>query len=301
VAELGIMIEGQEGLNWERWRHICADAEDLGFASLRRSDHLVSLMGDPARDCLDCWTSLALAAEWTSSIEFGPMVTPVTWVYPQVLARQAAAVDLLAGGRLLLGVGTGWNANEHEYFGIPFPEPIGARFRTLEAALETIGETWARSRPKPPRGGRVPILIGGKGTGKTPALAARYATEWNIAAADAETFAEASRAVDARCRDAGRDPREVKRSVMGTVCTGRTRDEARGRAEQLKAVLPRLRDHSPDEVLDAVTFGGAVDEVVARMRAFADQGCELFMLQHFLMDDREHLRVLAEEVAPAIA
>src|SRR5919109_4825038 len=99
MAKLGIMIEGQEGLSWDRWRNLCHDVEALGFASLRRSDHLVSLMGDASRDCLDCWTSLALAAEWTSRIEFGPMMTPVTWIYPPVLARQAAAVDILSGGR----------------------------------------------------------------------------------------------------------------------------------------------------------------------------------------------------------
>ena len=301
MADLGIMIEGQEGLTWERWRSICRDAEDLGFASLRRSDHLVSLMNDPARDCIDCWSSLALAAEWTTRIEFGPMVTPITWVHPVVLARQAAAVDLLSGGRLLLGVGAGWNVNEHQYFGVDFPEPIGRRFRMLEAALEQIRETWRKSNPKPVREGRVPILIGGKGTGKTPALAARYAGEWNIAAADVEMFRVASTALDERCRERGRDPREVRRSVMGTICTGRTREEARGRAEQLRRVLPRFAGSSPDEVLAQVTFGGTAEEVVEKMRAFAEAGTERFMLQHFLMDDRDHLRVLAELVGPAVA
>ena len=300
MAELGIMIEGQEGLTWDRWRAICRDADELGFAALRRSDHLVSLMGDPSRDCVDCWTSLALAAEWTSRVEIGPMVTPVTWTVPQVLARQAAAVDRLSDGRLILGLGTGWNLNEHQYFGVEFPEPIGRRFRMLEAAIETIGETWAKSNPKPLRGGRVPLLVGGKGARRTPALAAHHAVEWNIAAPDVETFAEVSRAVTESCREIGREPGEVKRSVMGTICTGRTRAEARERAEALKAVLPRLREMPADEVLDAVTFGGTSDEVASKMRKFVEAGTQLFMLQHFLMDDRDHLRVLAEEVAPAI-
>lgn len=301
MADLGIMIEGQEGLNWERWRAICRDVEELGFASLRRSDHLVSLMNDPGRDCLDCWTSLALAAEWTTRIEFGPMVTPVTWIQPVVLARQAAAVDLLSGGRLLLGLGTGWNLNEHEYFGVPFPEPIGKRFRMLEAALEAIPEAWRKSNPKPVRDGRVPILIGGKGTGRTPALAARYATEWNIAAGDVDIFRVASAAVDERCRERGRDPGEVRRSVMGTICTGRSRAEARERAAELRQVLPRFRDTEPDQVLDQVTFGGSAEEVVEKMLAFTGAGTQRFMLQHFLMDDREHLRVVAEAIAPALA
>src|SRR6266849_9678573 len=116
MTQVGIMIEGQEGLNWERWRRICTDTERLGFASMRRSDHLISLMGDPTRDCIECWTSLALAAEWTQRIEIGPMVSPITFRYPGVIAKQAAAVDALSGGRLLFGVGAGWNENEHHVF-----------------------------------------------------------------------------------------------------------------------------------------------------------------------------------------
>jgi alkanesulfonate monooxygenase SsuD/methylene tetrahydromethanopterin reductase-like flavin-dependent oxidoreductase (luciferase family) len=300
VADLGIMIEGQEGLNWDRWRLICQDAEDLGFASLRRSDHLVSLQNDPTRDCIDCWTSLALAAEWTSRIEFGSMVTPVTWIQPPVLARQAAAVDILSGGRLLLGLGTGWNANEHEYFQIPFPEPIGKRFKMLEAAIEQIQDTWVKSNPKPVRGGRVPLLIGGRGTRKTLPLAALYASEWNMFSTSPEAYREASEALDERCREVARDPADIRRSVMGTVLVGRTRDEARARAEALKQVHPRLRDATADEILAQVTFGGTVEEVVEKMRPFFEAGAQRVMFQHFLMDDRDHLRVLAEEVAPAI-
>src|ERR1700687_4005511 len=109
VTKLGIMIEGQEGLNWERWRRLCHDVEALGFESLRRSEHLISLMGHDRRDCIDCWTSLALAAEWTKKITFGPMVSPMTFHHPAILARKAAAVDVLSHGRLILGVGAGWN------------------------------------------------------------------------------------------------------------------------------------------------------------------------------------------------
>ncbi len=170
----------------------------------------------------------------------------------------------------------------------------------LEAALEQVGETWRKSNPKPVRGGRVPVLIGGKGTGRTPGLAARHAVEWNIAAPDAPTFAGACRAVDERCREIGRDPREVRRSVMGTICTGRTRAEARERAGALRPILPRLGEMPADQVLETVTFGGTVEEVAGKMRPFIEAGAELFMLQHFLMDDRDHLRALAEEVAPAI-
>src|SRR5438552_18530740 len=112
MTQIGIMIEGQEGLTWERWRRICHDADTLGFAWLRRSDHLISLAGQPDRDCVECWTSLAVAAEWTRRIEFGRMVTPMTFRPRAVLAKIVAAVDALSGGGLLLGVGAGWNETE---------------------------------------------------------------------------------------------------------------------------------------------------------------------------------------------
>src|SRR6266568_6383775 len=120
MTQIGIMIEGQEGLSWERWRRICHDTDTLGFASLRRSDHLISLMSSPDRDCIECWTSLALAAEWTKRVEFGPMVSPMTFRLPALLARIATAVDLLSHGRLILGVGAGWYEREHVEFGVPF-------------------------------------------------------------------------------------------------------------------------------------------------------------------------------------
>src|SRR2546426_11693786 len=109
MTKLGIMLEGQEGLSWERWRRICADVERLGFASLRRSDHLISLMGPGTgeRDCIECWESLALAAGWTKKIEFGPMVSPMTFRIPGVLAKIAASVEPLPGVRLILRVGAG--------------------------------------------------------------------------------------------------------------------------------------------------------------------------------------------------
>src|SRR5260370_7628215 len=95
MAKVGIMIEGQEGLNWERWRRLCQDVDALGFASLRRSEHLISLMGDDTRDCIDCWTSMALAAEWTKSIQFGPMVSPMTFHHAAILPRQAPSLTAL--------------------------------------------------------------------------------------------------------------------------------------------------------------------------------------------------------------
>lgn len=300
MAELGVMIEGQEGLTWDRWRRICADVDRLGFASLRRSDHLFSVMGVGERDCIDCWTSLALAAQWTSRVQFGPMVTPLTFKHPAVLAREAASVDVLSGGRLLLGVGTGWNQAEHDAFGLRLPETMRERFAVLESGIDRIRRTWSMSNPKPVRG-EVPLLLGGRGLKRTVPLAARFAAEWNMFAVDPSTYAAAARALDAAARDAGRQPSDIRRSVMAVACVGRTRDEVLERANALRQVLPRFADTPAAEVVDKVTFAGTPDEVAERMRPWIDAGVELFMVQHFLLDDADHLRVLAEEVAPRIA
>ncbi|HEY8642623.1 MAG TPA: LLM class flavin-dependent oxidoreductase [Candidatus Dormibacteraeota bacterium] len=301
MTAIGVMIEGQEGLTWERWRSICADAEQLGFATLRRSDHFFSVMGEHERECIDCWTSLALAAEWTSRIELGPMVTPLTFKLPALLAREAAAVDLLAGGRLILGVGAGWNVPEHEAFGIPFPS-LKERFDNLESGIDRIHLTWEMSNPKPPRDGRVPLLIGGGGEKRTLGLAARHAAEWNLNPIDLDAFRSKSAILDGYCRDLGRDPTEIRRSVMCVALVGRDRDELHQRAGALGQVIPRYREMKPDEVVAAVAergLAGTVEQVVERVRAGAAAGVQLFCCQHFLLDDRDHLRALAE-VAKAV-
>ena len=296
------MIEGQEGLSWERWRRICTDVESLGFASLRRSDHLISLMRAPERSCVECWTSLALAAEWTKRIEFGPMVSPMTFRFPSVLAKLAAAVDALSGGRLLLGVGAGWNENEHQVFDIPFLTQR-ERFDRLESGIATLRDIWEKTNPKPARN-PIPLLIGGRGMKRSIPLAAREAAEWNLSALDPEMFRERRAALDQSCRDFGRDPASIKRSVMTTYIIGRNRAELRDRAAQLGALLPRLQGLDTDEVLARTrqtAFVGTPGEIAEHMRQFANLGVDLFMLQHFLLDDGDALRLLAEEVIPAVA
>jgi len=296
------MIEGQEGLSWERWRRICTDTDTLGFASLRRSDHLISLMGRPERDGIECWTSLALAAEWTKRIEIGPMVSPMTFRFPGVLAKQAAAVDVLSGGRLLLGVGAGWNQNEHEVFHIPFLTER-ERFERLETGIATMREMWEIGRPRPVRN-PIPLLIGGKGPKRTMPLAARAAAEWNLGRLDADMFRELNDLLDGFCREAGRDPKSIKRSIMTTYLIGRDLDELLERARQLGEVVTSLHGQAPDQILQTMrsrAFVGTPEEIAAQMREHARLGVELFMLQHFLLDDSDALRLLAREVIPAVA
>jgi alkanesulfonate monooxygenase SsuD/methylene tetrahydromethanopterin reductase-like flavin-dependent oxidoreductase (luciferase family) len=302
MAKVGIMIEGQEGLNWDRWRRICHDTDTLGFDSLRRSDHLVSLMGAPERDCIECWISLALAAEWTNRIEFGPMVSPMTFRHPAVLARMAASVDVLSGGRVILGVGAGWNENEHREFGIPFLTER-QRFDLLEQGVRTMRETWSKSNPKPIRN-PMPLLMGGKGRKRTLPIVAREASEWNQSRLDTEMYKESREVLDACCRDIGRDPRSIRHSVMAGFIIGRDRSELRERASQVSQVVRDLKGMTPDEVLEdrrSAWFVGTPEEIAEKMRQVSGLGVDLFMLQHFLLDDSDALSLLAAEVLPAVA
>jgi alkanesulfonate monooxygenase SsuD/methylene tetrahydromethanopterin reductase-like flavin-dependent oxidoreductase (luciferase family) len=302
VAKIGIMIEGQEGLTWDRWRHICHDADTLGFDSLRRSDHFFSVMGEVDRDCVECWTSLALAAEWTKRIEFGPMVSPMTFRLPSMLARIATSVDLLSGGRLILGVGAGWYEREHVEFGVPFLT-LKERLDRLEEGIRTIRATWVKSNPKPPRN-TIPLLMGGLGEKRALPIVAREAAEWNMTRLDTDLYKHKRKVLEDCCRSIGRDPATIRQSVMTSYIVGRNRDELRERAAQVREIVPRFKDMSPDQVLDDVRktwFVGTPEEVAEQIRGVAALGIDLFMLQHFLLDDRDALKLLAEEVAPAIA
>jgi alkanesulfonate monooxygenase SsuD/methylene tetrahydromethanopterin reductase-like flavin-dependent oxidoreductase (luciferase family) len=304
MAKIGIMIEGQEGLSWERWRNLCRDVEALGFDSLRRSEHLISLMGDDtsSRDCIDCWTSLALAAEWTKTIQFGPMVSPMTFHHAAMLARKAAAVDVLSGGRLILGVGAGWNENEHVKFGIPFLT-TGGRMDLFEQGVARIRETWALSNPKPAQD-PMPLLMGGVGEKRALPLVAREAAEWNYTRMDHEEYKHKRDVINRACKEIGRDPASIRYSVMTTYIIGRDVDDLRQRALQLAEVVPSFKRDTADEILDAVrqrALVGTPDEIAEQVRNYAALGVDLFMLQHFLLDDRDALQLLASDVIPAVA
>ncbi len=208
----------------------------------------------------------------------------------------ARAVDELSGGRLILGVGAGWNQAEHERFGIPFPD-WKRRFDALEAGIERIRQTFG--------GRRIPLLIGGGGERRTLPLAARVASEWNLNVGDPEDFRARSALLDRHCREIGRDPAEIRRSVMRAYLIGRDREELEARVRRLAEVMPALGDLAPGDALRALRERGVLvgvpDEVVDRMRPLAEAGVDLFMLQHFLLDDVDHLELLASKVMPAVA
>ncbi len=205
MTAIGIMIEGQDGLTWTRWKRLLAAAEDFGYQCVFRSDHFTNASG-PDTDSLEMWISLAYAASHTQTIEFGPLVAPVTFRHPTMNVRYAAAIDDLSGGRLVLGLGAGWNDYEHKKFGIPFHD-FSTRFRMLEEALHLTrsllrsdeavsyaGEYYqldeAMLLPRPARENGPPILIGGNGPKKTLPLAAAFADEWNAVYLNLASYGE---------------------------------------------------------------------------------------------------------------
>ena len=227
MIEIALMIEGQDGLNWDRWRRIAQVAEDAGYVGLYRSDHFTNPQG-PYKDSLECWTSLTWLASHSSRLEFGPLVSPVSFHHPSNLVRMAAAVDDLAGGRLWLGVGAGWQEREHTNYGFTLgsvPERM-TRFReavhiishllhsdeplTFQGKYYTLQD--AVLLPRPAR--RVPIVIGGSGRHITLPLAARYADEWNIAFRTPEQFRELSSHLDSLLDGEGRPRSAVRRTLM---------------------------------------------------------------------------------------
>lgn len=303
MAKLAVMIEGQEGVDWRLWKHLVETVEGLGFDSFWRSDHLLSVMGANERQVIECWTSLPLIATWTKRMQFGPNVSPMTFRLPGVLAKQAAAVDVLSGGRLVMGVGAGWHTLEHEAFGIPFLT-LKERMDRLDAAIPLMREVWTNYAPHPVNG-TIPFLVGGGGEKRTLRAVARHAGLWSLGGKpEVDEYAHKVAVLEEHCREVGRDASEIRRGFQSIVLVGRDEGELLRRAEALRGVLPRLKDLSADDVLAAMrlrAFAGTPAEVAAQMRPYIELGADLFWVQHFLFEDDDALRLLMDEVAPLIA
>jgi alkanesulfonate monooxygenase SsuD/methylene tetrahydromethanopterin reductase-like flavin-dependent oxidoreductase (luciferase family) len=226
----------------------------------------------------------------------------MTFRPPALLARMAAAVDLLSGGRLILGVGGGWYEREHVENGIPFLT-LGGRMDLLEEGIKTIRATWQKANPKPPRG-TIPLLMGGRGEKRALPMVAREAVEWNLSHLDADEYLQKRQVLDAACNAIGRDPSSIRHSVMVNLIIGRDRVEVRERALQMRDIIPSLKGLDADEVLATVGKTGLVgttEEVAEQITKHSALGVDLFMIQHLLLDDRDALKLLATDVIPAVA
>ncbi len=299
MVEVALMIEGQDGLDWPRWQGLARTAEDSGFAALYRSDHFTNPSG-PHLAALELWTSLTWLAGHTQRIEFGPLVSPVSFRNPVVTAWTAAAVDDLSSGRLRLGLGAGWQEREHTELGFDLLE-TDRRFARYTEGIEIItrllrgegpvsfeGEFYqlrgAELMPRPRRPGGPPIVIGGNGPRRTLPLTARYADEWNGVFLPPDEFAERNRQLDRLLAEAGRPPAAVRRTLMTRVVFGRDEGE-------LAAKLGALGDDAVASLRTRGAVIGTAAELGDQLRAYAAAGAERVMLQW--VDDLDDLDGIA--------
>ncbi len=302
--DIAIMLEGQNGLNWPRFQRIARAVEDLGFAGLYRSDHFTN-NDAPDIDSLELWVSLTWLAGHTQRIEFGPMVSPVSFRNPVFTARIGKDVDDLSGGRLTLGVGAGWQAREHTNFGFDLLE-IPERFARFEEGLTVItrllradtpvtftGQYYqlqdAVLLPRPQRVGGPPVLIGGNGEQRTLPLVARYANEWNGVYLTAQRYAALSQWLDELLIVQGRQPQDVRRSLMtGLIFNPDTAPSQ-----------TQLQGMGFDSAEAARTSGlvvGGPTEVKEQLHQLAAAGVQRVMLQWMDLDNMAGLTALAQAV-----
>ncbi len=309
LADLRIFTEPQQGASYDTLLAVARRAEALGFGAFFRSDHYLK-MGDASGlpGPTDAWITLAGLARDTSTIRLGTLVSPITFRSPGLLTISVAQVDQMSGGRVELGIGAGWYADEHTAYGFDFPD-IGRRFDMLADQLAILdglwttptGETFSYTGPAhsvidspglpKPVQQPLPIIIGGGGKKRTPALAARYAAEFNASFAPLAGFVEQRQRVIDACAAIGRTL-PIRFSAALVVCVGRDEAELQRRAAAIGREVAELRENG---------VAGTVDEVAATMRTWRDAGAERLYLQVLDLDDLDHLDLIAAEVAPLLS
>lgn len=308
MIELAVMVEGQNGLNWPRWQRISSAVEDLGFAGLYRSDHYTNA-NPPDKDSLELWVSLAWLASHTQRIQFGPLVSPVSFRHPTMTARMAAAVDDLSEGRLILGMGAGWQEREHTNYGWELLD-VPARFARFQEGLEVTkhlltsdeplnfqGDYYRLNEavllPRPKRAGGPPLLIGGNGPLRTLPLAATYAQEWNGVYLSPAAFADRNRRLDELLNQQGREPTSVRRSLMTRCEVAQNDAELRERFSSSSLSLDELRQRG--------LIMGSTAQIIDQLGRLAEAGVQCVMLQWLDLDNIDDLEELSVKVLPQLA
>lgn len=303
MADINLMIEGQDGVNWPRWKRIARLVEDSGFDGLFRSDHFTNPDG-PYTDSLELWVSFTWLADNTDRINFGSLVTPLSFRDPVFTARMAKDVDNLSDGRLTLGLGTGWQEREHDAFGYDLLD-LPERFDRLEEGLEVITSLLhdddpvsfdgdyvqlndAKLLPRPDR--PTPILVGGNGRNRTMPLAAEYADEWNSVYTTVDQFADLCDHMDALLRDEGRTPDEFTKSVMTRVVFGRDETEVE------RLVEDETDAEDVDDLHDSPLIVGTEAEVADHLDRLEEAGADRIMLQWLELDDMDRLEAMADAI-----
>jgi F420-dependent oxidoreductase-like protein len=309
------MIEGQEDVTWPDWLALARACEEHGVEALFRSDHYLSVMGRGERGSLDAWATIAALAAVTSTVRLGTLVSPATFRHPSELAKVVVSADHASGGRVELGLGTGWLEAEHEAYGFPFPA-MAERMAVLEEQLQVLAGAWSEgpfsfegghytvreldALPKPVQAPRPNLILGGRGGPRSVTLAARFADEYNSAHRTPAECAALRMALDSACRREGRDP--IPLSLMTTWVAGEDRAELVERAGRLAEW--RGDDGGGEEFLRSVPESwlvGTVEELTAQLGELSSAGVERVMLQHLLHRDLDAVRLLGRRLAPAVA
>ncbi len=303
-------VEPQQGATYADQLAVAKAAEALGYSAFFRSDHYVAMSGDGLPGPTDSWVTLAGIARETTSIRLGTMVTSATFRYPGPLAISVAQVDEMSGGRVELGLGAGWFEAEHKAYAIPFP-PLGERFERLREQLDIITGLWTTpvgetfdyagkhqsvadspALPKPVQRPHPPIIIGGAGPKRTPALAAKFAAEFNAPFMPVDAMATTYDRVRAAVADAGRPADALTYSAAFVVCAGRDDTQVAARAAAIGREVDELRGNSP--------LVGTPNEIVDKLAPFVEIGVQRVYLQLLDMADLDHLELFAAEVIPQL-
>jgi alkanesulfonate monooxygenase len=307
--DLRVFTEPQQGATYDELLAVARHSEALGFDAFFRSDHYLAMGTDGLPGPTDAWLTLAGLARETTTIRLGTLVTSATFRLPGPLAISVAQVDQMSGGRVELGIGAGWYDDEHTAYGIPFPD-TPERFDRLEEALEIVTGLWATppgerfefsgthyrlanspALPKPVQSPHPPVIVGGKGKRRTPALAARHADEFNLPFDSVATSREQFARVREACEAVDRDPDELVYSNALVLCCGKDEAELARRAEAIGRDVADLREND---------LAGTPDEVVDRLGAYAEAGSSRAYLQTLDLSDLGHLDLVAESVLPQV-
>ncbi len=304
--QLAIMTEPQLGGCYHDLLEVARWAEKAGCVSFARSDHIY-WESDPARAATETFTTLAGLARDTSTIRLCVLVTPITFRHPAMIAKSAATIDEMSGGRMDLGVGTGWNDLEHRAFGLEFPE-WKQRFARLEEALGYLraafgggnfqGSYYSLDAEVLPRPNGLRLIIGGSGPTRTPNLAGRFADEYNHFAGEPAVFTEKLEVVRQAATKAGRPSPAF--SSIGQIIVGRTKTEYRDRLERTAAARGRRPDEHERIVREAYLPTGSPEEVAARLAEYEAIGISKWYLQWFDLGDRRTLFDTAETILSMI-
>jgi F420-dependent oxidoreductase-like protein len=310
-----LMIEGQEGVTWDDWLRLARLTEEHGLEGLFRSDHYSAIIRRDA-DALDAWATLAGLAAVTKRIRLGTLVSPATFRHPSVLARMAVTVDHISGGRVDVGMGSGWYEREHDAHGFPFLDGR-QRFELFAEQVEVVVRSWTEERfdhdgdayrlrdqlalPRPLQQPHPPLVLGGSVKRRFAALAARYATEVNTLGAPNGELKERKAALDQACVEAGRDAATLGFSVMTACFAGETHADV---LERVARFLSIREDETAPETLIAERrdrwLVGTLDEVAERIGELAELGVTRVFLQHLNHDDDDMVELAGTRLVPAL-